>query len=29
MTDGREVTVHFAEMLKSFVDKGSLKAGTK
>lgn len=29
MTDGREATVHFAEMLKSFVDKESLKAWTK
>jgi len=29
MTDGRRLTVHFAEMLKSFVDKESLKAWTK
>lgn len=29
MTDGREVTAHSAEMLKSFVDKEGLKAWTK
>lgn len=29
MTDGRKVTLHFAEMLKSFVDKESLKARIK
>lgn len=29
MTDGRKVTLHFAEMLRSFVDKESLKARIK